>query len=164
MLKTKKRKERMPYPKATEVKLSVEERRGLEQLVRRHNVGQQIALRGRIILAAGENQTNSGIAANLKVSINTAQRWRNRWAKAQEISYEDLSIEDRLQDRPRPGAPARITADQRCKIEALACEKPENSERPISQWTAREIADEVMKRKIVESISSRHAARLLKRC
>lgn len=43
----------MPTPKATEVNLSEEERTGLEQLVRRHNVGQQIALRGRIILAAG---------------------------------------------------------------------------------------------------------------
>ena len=98
----------------------------------------------------------------LKVSINTAQRWRNRFAKAQSISYTDLTLEDRLQDGPRPGAPSRITADQRCKIEALACEQPEDSERPISEWTAREIADEVMKRKIVESISARHAARLLK--
>jgi hypothetical protein len=33
----------------------------------------------------------------------------------------------------------------------------------ISQWTAREIADEVKKRKIVPDISPRHAARLLKR-
>ena len=153
----------MPYPKAIEVILSEEEQTSLEQLVRRHNVGQQIALRARIILEAGQGRTSSTISRELKVSINTAQRWRNRFAKAQAISYDDLSLEDRLQDGPRPGAPARISANQRCKIEALACEKPENSERPISQWTAREIADEVMKRKIVESISSRHAARLLKR-
>ncbi len=152
----------MPIPKATEVQLSEAERTGLEQLVRRHTVGQQIALRGRIILAAGQGQTNSTIAAHLKVSINTAQRWRNRFAKAQSISYDDLSLEERLQDGPRPGAPSRITADQRCRIEALACEKPEKSGRPISQWTAREIAAEVMKREIVERISGRHAARLLK--
>jgi putative transposase len=152
----------MPSPKATEVKLSEEERTNLEQLIRRHNVGQQIALRARIVLAAGQGQTSSVIAATLHVSINTAQRWRNRFAKAQTISYSDLSLEDRLQDGPRPGAPARITADQRCKIEALACERPENSERPISQWTGREIADEVIKREIVPSISARHAARLLK--
>jgi putative transposase len=163
MLKTKNREQRMPYPKAIEVILSEEEQTSLEQLVRRHNVGQQIALRARIILAAGQGRTSSRISRELKVSINTAQRWRNRFAKAQTISYDDLSLEDRLQDGPRPGAPARISADQRCKIEALACEKPENSERPISQWTGREIAEEVMKRKIVESISSRHAARLLKR-
>jgi putative transposase len=153
----------MPFPKATEVNLSEQEQTALEQLVRRHNIGQQIALRGRIILAAGKGQTNSAIARELKVSINTAQRWRNRFAKAQKISYDDLSLEDRLQDGPRPGAPSRITADQRCKIESLACERPENSERPISQWTAREIADEVLKRKIVDDISARHAARLLKR-
>jgi putative transposase len=152
----------MPIPKATEVKLSEAERTGLEQLIRRHTIGQQIALRGRIILAAGQGQTNSAIARNLKVSINTAQRWRNRFAKAQTISYDDLSLEDRLQDGPRPGAPSRITADQRCQIEALACEKPEKSGRPISQWTTREIAAEVMERKIVERISGRHAARLLK--
>src|SRR3972149_4931193 len=149
----------MPFPKATEVNLSEAEQTALEQLVRRHNIGQQIALRGRIILAAGKGQTNSAIARELKVSINTVQRWRNRFAKAQQISYDDLSLEERLQDGPRPGAPAKITADQRCKIEALACERPESSERPISQWTAREIADEVMKRKIVEDISARHAAR-----
>ena len=153
----------MPYPKATEVKLSEEEKEGLEQLIRRHNVGQQIALRGRIILAAGQGQTSSAISRKLGVSINTAQRWRNRWAKAQKISYDDLSIEDRLQDGPRPGVPSRITADQRCQIEALACEKPEKAGRPISQWTAREIADEIIERKIVERISRRHAARLLKR-
>jgi putative transposase len=153
----------MPTPKATEVKLSEEERAGLEQLVRRHNIGQQIALRGRIILAAGEGKSNSAIARDLKVSINTAQRWRNRFAKAQTICYDDLSLEDRLQDGARPGAPSRITADQRCQIEALACEKPETSDRPISQWTGREIADEVLKRKIVDNISRRHAARLLKR-
>ena len=153
----------MPFPKATEVKLSEEEQGSLEQLVRRHNIGQQIALRGRIILAAGKGQTNSAIARDLKVSINTAQRWRNRFVKAQNISYNDISLEERLLDGPRPGAPARITADQRCKIESLACETPENSERPITQWTAREIADEVMKRKIVDAISARHAARLLKR-
>ena len=153
----------MPYPKATEVKLCEEEKEGLEQLIRRHNVGQQIALRGRIILAAGQGQTSSAISRKLGVSINTAQRWRNRWAKAQKISYDDLSIEDRLQDGPRPGAPSRITAAQRCQIEALACEKPEKAGRPISQWTAREIADEIIERKIVERISRRHAARLLKR-
>jgi hypothetical protein len=39
-----------------------------------------------------------------------------------------LSIEDRLQDEPISGAPSRITADQRCKIEALACEQPEKQE------------------------------------
>jgi transposase len=162
MLKTESREYSMPTPQATTVNLNEEEQTGLDQLVRRHNVGQQIALRARVILAAGQGKTNSAIAGALAVSINLVQRWRTRWAKAQTISYDDLSIEDRLQDAPRPGAPCKITADQRCQIEALACEKPEKSGRPISHWTAREIADELLNRKIVASISGRHAARLLK--
>jgi putative transposase len=152
----------MPTPKAQVIKLSERERQELEKLVRKHQTGQQMALRARIILAASSGQTNTRIAEKYEVKHDTVKLWRNRWAKLQDILLDDLSVEQRLSDAPRPGAPAKITADQRCKIEALACEQPENSERPISQWTAREIADEVMNRKIVEKISGRHAARLLK--
>lgn len=153
----------MPIPKALEVNLSDVERQGLEKLIKRHQVEQQIALRARIVLAAATGEKNKEIAKTQHVTLDTVRLWRNRWVKLQDISLSDLSLEDRLQDAPRPGAPVRITADQRCQIEALACEKPEGSERPITHWTAREIADEVKKRKIVEDISPRHAARLLKR-
>ena len=46
---------------------------------------------------------------------------------------------------------------------AIACEAPAKAGRPISQWTGREIADELKMRGIVEEISPRHAARLLKK-
>lgn len=153
----------MPIPKAQVVNLSDAERQGLEKLIKRHQVGQQIALRARIILAAADEQTNTEIAQASNVTLDTVRLWRNRWVKLQDISLDDLSLEDRLQDAPRPGAPAKISADQRCRIEALACETPEESDRPITHWTAREIADELKKRKIVDNISPRHAARLLKR-
>jgi putative transposase len=150
--------------KAQIVNLSETERLGLEKLIKRHQVGQQIAFRARIVLEAADGQKNKEIAQRHRCTLDTVRLWRNRWVKLQEISLEDLSIEDRLQDAPRPGAPSRITADQRCKIEALACEEPEKAGRPITQWTARELADELMERKIVDKISPRHAARLLKRC
>lgn len=153
----------MPMPKAQVVNLSDAERQGLAKLIKRHQVGQQIALRARIVLAAAGGQKNKAIAQRYHVTLDTVRLWRNRWVNLQEISLDDLSIEDRFQDAPRPGAPARITADQRCRIEALACEKPEGSGRPITHWSAREIADELKKRKIVDTISPRHAARLLKR-
>jgi transposase len=143
--------------------LSDAERQGLEKLTKRHQVGQQIALRARIVLAAGCGLTNKEIVEKYQVTADTVRLWRNRWVKLQDISLDDLSLEDRLQDAPRPGAPAKITVDQRCQIEALACEKPEKAGRPITQWSAREIADEVIQRKIVVEISPRHAARLLKR-
>jgi transposase len=153
----------MPIPKALVVNLSTVERQGLEKLIKRHQVGQQIALRAKIVLAAARGLKNKEIAQTYEVTLDTVRLWRNRWVKLQDISLEDLSLEDRLADAPRPGAPAKITADQRCRIEALACEKPEESGRPITHWTAREIADELKKRKIVANISPRHAARLVKR-
>lgn len=152
----------MPTPKAQVVKLTEKERQGLEKLVNKHQTGQQMALRARIILTASSGQSNTAIAEKYEVTSDTVKLWRNRWVKLQDISLDDLSVEQRLSDAPRPGAPSRITADQRCQIEALACEKPEKSGRPISHWTAREIADELIERKIVEKISGRHAARLLK--
>ena len=152
----------MPGPKPPEIHLTDEERQGLEKLVNRHKTSQQIALRARIVLAAADGKNNAQIAGELDIGVTTARRWRNRWLVLQPIPSTDLSIGERLEDLPRSGAPARITADQVCRITALACETPEGSERPISHWTNREIADEIMKRGIVDRISPRHAARLLK--
>lgn len=153
----------MPSPKPQLLQLSEEEEAGLEKLVKRHNARQQIAMRGRIVLAAGSGQNNSQIAREMGLELNTVRLWRQRWLNLQPLPLDEVSIEERLEDLPRPGAPARISADQICQITQMACEKPEASTRPISQWTAREIADEVQRRGIVEKISARHAARLLKR-
>lgn len=93
--------------------------------------------------------------------MDTVRAWRGRWLELQAIPLADLPVRERLVDLPRPGAPARITAEQTCQLVAIACEQPK--ERPISQWTGREIADEVMRRGIIPQISPRHAARLLKK-
>ncbi len=153
----------MPSHKAIGIELSEEEKGALEKLVKRHNTGQQIALRARIILAASQGKSNSQIVRESGVSMNTVRLWRSRWSLFQPIPMRELSAQERLEDLPRPGAPVRITADQRCQIEKLACEKPEKSGRPISHWTNREIADEIIKQGIIEEISPRHAGRLLKR-
>lgn len=153
----------MPGPKAVAVRLSDEEKAGLEKVSRRHNVSQQIAKRARIILAIGECKSNSQVMREMNISRDMVRQWRQRWVDLQPIALADLSIEERLEDLPRPGTPARITADQVCQIQQMACEKPEESGRPISHWTNREVADEVIKRGIVAQISPRHAARLLKK-
>ena len=148
-------------PKPAELTLSEEERKELEGLVRRHSTPQQLAKRGRVILAAAEGKRNAEIARELGVSTDTVRSWRMRWIGLQAMPLEQVSVVERLTDVPRPGRPSEITAEQTCQIVALACEQPK--ERPISHWTGREIADEVMRRGIVKQISPRHAARLLKK-
>ncbi len=153
----------MRGPKPRLVELTTQERQGLERLVSRHSTAQQLALRGRIILQAGAGLNNSQIAGEVGLSVQTVRLWRNRWVGLQAARLEDLSLEERLRDAPRPGAPARITPEQVCQIMALACEAPSQRGRPISQWTSREVADEIIQQGIVERISPRHAARLLER-
>jgi len=148
-------------PKPAELTLSEEEQSRLEDLVRRHSTPQQLAKRGRMVLGAAEGKRNAEIARELKVSVDTVRSWRGRWISLQAIPLSELAVSERLTDAPRPGKPSQISAEQRCQMVALACEQPK--ERPISHWTGREIAEEMMQRGIVKSISPRHASRLLKK-
>jgi putative transposase len=149
--------------RATAIVLSEKEQEGLTQMTKRHRSEQQVVLRARIVLAAAQGHTNVRIARDLAINVDTVRLWRDRWAGLQGIELDTLSILERLQDAPRPGVRPKISAEQRCQMAALACEAPSKAGRPISQWTGREIADELKARGIVEQISPRHAARLLKK-
>lgn len=153
----------MRGPKPPLIELTSSERQELDSLLRRHSTPQQLALRARIVIAAAQGKNNGQIVRELSVSRDMVRLWRKRWRDFAPLPLDELSVEERLEDVPRPGRPARIGAEAVCRIVALACEAPTISGRPISQWSSREIADEVIKRGIVEQISSRHAARLLKR-
>jgi putative transposase len=152
---------RGPQPPA--IVLSPGERQELEALVRRHTTPQQLALRARIVLAAAAGANNSQIVRQWAVSLDMVRRWRARWGALQSTPLEALPVAERLTDMPRPGKPVRITAEQVCQMVALACEAPTDAARPISQWTSRALAAEIVHRGIVPQISARHAARLLKR-
>jgi putative transposase len=151
----------MRGPKAALLSLSKEEREALEKLVRWYSTPQQIALRGRIVLAAADGKGNSEIAREVGLGVDRVREWRMRWMGLQAVSLSDLPVEERLSDLPRPGRTSEISAQHICQVVAMACEQPK--ERPISHWTGREIADEVMRRGIVSKISARHAARVLKK-
>ena len=153
----------MPGPKPLSVDLTTEERGDLESLVRRRKTGQQLADRARIVLLAADGKNNSEIARELALEPDTVRLWRQRWLRATGADLADLPVLARLADAPRSGTPARITPEQVCRIMALACEAPSESGRPVSQWSTTELAAEIMRRGIVDTISPRHAARLLKR-
>jgi putative transposase len=150
-------------PKAPAIELDDNSRDELNRLLKRHLTPQQMALRARIILAAAAGHSNCQIAREHGISLDTVRLWRERWLILSPIPLAELSVEERLEDAPRPGRKAHISSEQVCEIMALACEKPAESQRPISQWGGSELADEIMRRGIVESISPRHALRLLKR-
>ena len=99
------------------------------------------------MLAAAEGKRNAEIARELGGQCGYGSHLAGRWISLQAVPLTELSISERFEDIPRPGRPSEITAEQTCQIVAMACEQPK--ERPISHWTGREIADEVMRRGIV---------------
>ncbi len=149
--------------RATKVVLSEKEEEALVRITKRHRSEHQQVLRARIVLAAAQGNSNAQIARELQVNVDTVRLWRDRWVGLQGIDLDTLSIVERLQDAPRPGTPPKFTAEQRCQMAALACEGLMKAERPISQWTGRENAEELVKRGIIEQISPRHASYLLKK-
>ena len=144
---------------ADRVIVRFKQRQKLEQLVRIHSTPQQLAMRARVILhaAAGVGVRESG--RELGVWPKTVRYWRKRWRRA----AEGQSVPERLADAPRSGAPATYTPEQICAVIAMTCEKPSESERPISHWSQREIADEAMRRGLVSCISQRSVGRFLKK-
>jgi transposase len=106
------------------------------------------------------------------MGYETVRRGRDRWHSAQtrlqaveatgKPKLLRQAIEALLTDEQRPGAPETFTFEQFLQILALACEAPGESQRPVSDWTPRELADEAVKRGIVTQISPRTVGRFLK--
>ena len=141
----------MPLLAADPVTVLPEQREVLERLVRTHSTPQQIALRARIIVQAADDMGVRASARELGVWPKTVRYWRKRWREA----ADRQSVPEQLADVQRSGAPATFTPEQICALVAMTCEKPSESERPISHWSQREIADEAMRRGLIPNISQR---------
>jgi putative transposase len=148
--------------------LTEPEKTFLERLRSRAKTEQRLALRANILLALDEGRSVSQIARDLHLVRNTVTKWRDRWLAAQNRllqagdAFEALALE-MLGDAPRKGKPANFTPEQITQIIALSCEPPQESGRPITNWTQRELAREAQKRGIVKQISHRSVGRFLKR-
>jgi putative transposase len=138
--------------------LNEEERKQLLQLLNRHSTPQQIAIRANIVWLADAGRNHRQITRDLNVSLNMAKLWRKRWLEGQE---KGIPVLERLQDEERSGAPAKFTMEQVLQLFKMACEDPADYNRPISQWTSRELAEEMVKQKLVESISERQVGRFM---
>lgn len=163
----------MPTPLAPIVTLSLRQRKTLEGIVRQTTNPHRLVRRAQLILGAADGKSNTDLAAQLALSRTQVQCWRDRWqaasasltfAESEEVTDAILRqrIASILSDKPRPGTPATFTLEQIVQMIAIACEEPATSERPISHWSPSEVADEAIKRGIVEQISVRSVGRFLK--
>lgn len=158
--------------KAAKVLISERQQEILQKIVRQPTSQQRWIVRARIVLLAFEGHSNQDIAAVVALGPDQVGLWRRRWRDAFDRlvlvecveGFNPLrkAIEELLSDAPRSGSPGKFTAEEVTQIFALACEDPQESGRPVTHWTPRELADEAKKRGIVENISTRQMGRFLK--
>ncbi len=157
------------------ITLSAAQRDILERFARQRKAPAHLVERARIILALDAGERHGQITRRLGLHPQTVAKWHRRWVASRAhlqsveetdgVASEDLAtaIQQVLSDDTRSGAPPKFSAEQVARIIAVACEEPHGpSERPVTEWTPRELRDEVIKREIVVDISRRQVGRFLK--
>jgi transposase len=157
---------------AAKVVITERQKTILEQISYATTSQVRLAQRAKIVLAAFQGQENRTIAETLGIERNTVGYWRRRWARTwKKLTLIECmepparlrrAIDEILTDAPRKGCPGKFTPEQIAQILAVACEPPSKSGRPITHWTAAELADEAKKRGIVDSISPAQVSRYLR--
>lgn len=157
---------------AAKISLTTEVFDILSRLATSRNVSNAIVSRARIILMGFQGLDNQSIADAVGLCPKTVGIWRRRWRGSftalLRMQFDESeaafrrAIMDCLRDAPRCGSPGKFTPEQVVSLIGIACEPPENSGRPVTSWTGRELADEVRKRNLIDSISVSHVNRMLR--
>jgi transposase len=115
-------------PRLMPVTLTDDERAKLSSWTRRPKTAQRLALRARIVLAAADGHTSTAIAADLRVTLPTVGKWRQR--------FLDKRLEG-LTDEPRPGPPRTITD---ARVEEVVTKTLETKPANATHWSTRGMA------------------------
>lgn len=132
------------------IKLSREDRKSLELLMRRGTAQQRQVIRAQIALMSHDGHSTTAISASVGVSVQTVSHWRSRLARHGVKGLEELA---------RPGRPRRIGESQRLELVSLACEPAEPQGR--STPTLDELVERAVERGVVTRISRSHLQRIL---
>lgn len=115
-------------PRLQPLTVTDDERAKLDAWARRPKTAQRLALRSRIVLAAADGQSNTAIAADLRVTLPTVGKWRQR--------FLDRRL-DGLTDDPRPGPPRTITD---AHVEDVVTRTLESKPANATHWSTRGMA------------------------
>ena len=158
--------------KAAKIQLTDRMHDILQEISSSRNAERAIGIRAQVILMGFAKEKNKTIAQQLGVSQKTAGLWRRRWRDSfsalLQMQFAETgagfrrALMECLRDAPRSGSSGKFTAEQIVSLIALACEPLEMSGRPVTSWTGKELADELQKRGVVESISASHVNRILR--
>lgn len=132
-------------------KLSRAERKELKKLLRSTNT--RVYKRARVIWLSGvEHLRAPEIAKIADLHLINVREWINRFNK--------IGINS-LRERFSPGRPKVITSQKRRRIIALLKIKPKVFGLPLNSWNLRDLAETVIKQKIVKNISHEYIREII---
>ncbi len=158
--------------------ISERQRQLLEKEQRRSNLPSKYIPRIKIVLSSSLGKSNGEVGSLTGACKPTVIKWRTRWIESYDLlqtaceGVGQKGINDKtllslmmtiLDDAQRSGAPCIITEDQCSQIQAMACSKPSDYGYPITHWTHEELSKAVVEQGILDSISSTHVGRILKK-
>jgi transposase len=127
--------------------LTNEQREHLDNLIRSGNAPARTQTRARILLhtdrSHGQTRSDKEVAEALRVSSATVIRTRK--------ALLDEGLEAALFDKPRPGAPPKITGDIEARLVTLACS---DAPQGHARWTLRLLADKMVELGYIDTISN----------
>jgi len=137
--------------KKSHVNLTDEHREELEKILSKGTSLARTFKRATALVELDKGQTYVAASEISKLSNISLSKLSKRYAS------EGLAC---LYDKPRPGRPIKITAEQRDQITVLACE---DSPEGTSQWSLRLLADKVVELGYCDSISHSQVGSILKK-
>ena len=129
-----------------------QERDDLKQYLRKGKSSARSLTRARILLLSDDGCDDETIAEALKVSKSTASRIRTRYCEG--------GLDFALHEKARSGAPPKIDGRIEAQLTLLACSEPPDGR---SKWTVRLLADKLVEREVIDSISHMSVQRLLEK-
>jgi transposase len=142
--------------KPLQVKLTAEDRKALERMVRGGSNRVRVIKRAQILLLAdveGPKPRKQGeIVAALGTSVTTVSATGRRYAQQ--------GLAAALGEKPRPGREPKLTGAVEAQLVVLACSDPPAGQ---ARWTLRLLAGELVRLEHVESISHTAVGNALKK-
>lgn len=154
--------------------LTLAEKKILLKIAHSSTAAKSVSQRAHIILSADKGLSKYAIMKKLNIRWETVHKWINRWATSKfdfsKITQDTLNssklkkqIVRCLKDLPRRGSRSKFTPEQVVQIIHLGCTKPESINIPLSHWSSRSLAKQVVKTGITTKISHERVATFLKK-
>ncbi len=145
--------------KAQKIELSDRLHSLMEREILKHQLERHFYERILIILKSAEGHANKDIANELGCDCRKVSSWRNRWYERMVkfdivVDENGEAVSDKvvidkikalLSDNPRSGCHPRITENELIRLQALACESPEDYGLPFTVWTHQELSKQAKK-------------------